>query len=206
MNTKQHIIHEALTLFSLKGYYAVNVNEIAEAVGIKAPSLYKHFKSKKDIFNAVIEEMNKRYLSYTSFLHINGENTSDDTFTFANISEKELIDKGISLFSYFLHDEYISKFRKMLNIEKNTNKELSLMFVNQYINEPLSYQSMLMRLLSKENFLKKENPDIMALHFYSPIFLLLNLCDSQPEREIECINMLTLHIKQFNRFYKEVNR
>lgn len=202
MNTKQKIIAEALNLFSIKGYHAVYVNDIAQAVGIKAPSLYKHFKNKQEIFDGVIEEMHKRYLAFAASLPMNGENVTEDEKSFANTSEKKLIDKGISLFSYFLHDEYISKFRKMLNIEKHTNKELSFIFVNQYINEPLSYQSMLMTLLTKENFLKKENPDVMALQFYSPIFLLLNLCDSQPERELECINLLTLHIKQFNKFYK----
>ena len=55
MNTKQKILAEALSLFSEKGYSAVYVGEIAEAVGIKAPSLYKHYKSKQDIFNSCVE-------------------------------------------------------------------------------------------------------------------------------------------------------
>ncbi len=46
MNTKKRILDEALTLFSEKGYANVFVADIAEAVGIKAPSLYKHYKSK----------------------------------------------------------------------------------------------------------------------------------------------------------------
>ena len=49
MTTKQKILNEALTLFSERGYNAVYVGDIAAAVGIKAPSLYKHYKSKKDI-------------------------------------------------------------------------------------------------------------------------------------------------------------
>ncbi len=43
--TKERILTEALTLFSVKGYEPVTVAAIAEAVGIKAPSLYKHYKS-----------------------------------------------------------------------------------------------------------------------------------------------------------------
>ncbi|MCI6007618.1 MAG: TetR family transcriptional regulator, partial [Ruminococcus sp.] len=39
MNTKQKILNEALTLFSEKGYSSVYVGDIADAVGIKAPSL-----------------------------------------------------------------------------------------------------------------------------------------------------------------------
>ena len=49
MDTKQRILDEALTLFSEKGYANVFVGDIAERVGIKAPSLYKHYKSKKAI-------------------------------------------------------------------------------------------------------------------------------------------------------------
>ena len=52
-DTKQRILDEALWLFSQSGYDAVSVERIASAVGIKAPSLYKHFKSKQEIFDAI---------------------------------------------------------------------------------------------------------------------------------------------------------
>lgn len=48
-DTKQRILDEALRLFSQSGYDAVSVERIASAVGIKAPSLYKHFKSKQEV-------------------------------------------------------------------------------------------------------------------------------------------------------------
>ena len=50
MTTKEKVLLESLKLFSKKGYDAVGVEEIANAVGIKAPSIYKHYKGKKDIF------------------------------------------------------------------------------------------------------------------------------------------------------------
>ena len=62
MDTKQRILDEALTLFSEKGYANVYVADIADRVGIKAPSLYKHYKNKQAIFDAIIEEMNQRFL------------------------------------------------------------------------------------------------------------------------------------------------
>ena len=40
--TKQRILAEAVSLFAKEGYEAVSVEQIAKAVGIKAPSLYKH--------------------------------------------------------------------------------------------------------------------------------------------------------------------
>lgn len=60
-NTKQRILAEALNLFSKNGYQAVSVEQIAKVVGIKAPSLYKHYNSKQDIFDAIFAEMQKCY-------------------------------------------------------------------------------------------------------------------------------------------------
>ena len=55
MSAGERIVYEALVLFSKKGYSDVYVAEIASAVGIKAPSLYKHFKSKRDIFDECVK-------------------------------------------------------------------------------------------------------------------------------------------------------
>ena len=57
--TKDKILTEALKLFAQKGYESVSVIEIAEAVGIKAPSLYKHYKSKRDIFDSILNKVCK---------------------------------------------------------------------------------------------------------------------------------------------------
>ena len=53
-NTAQKILDAALGLFAKKGYDAVSVDEIAKAVGIKAPSIYNHFDSKQEIFDAIV--------------------------------------------------------------------------------------------------------------------------------------------------------
>ena len=60
MSTKERIVEEALTLFSSRGYQGTSVKNIADAVGIRDSSLYKHFKSKKEIFETIVEEMAKR--------------------------------------------------------------------------------------------------------------------------------------------------
>ena len=48
MSTKEKILDAALTLFAENGYDGTSVEQIANIVGIKAPSLYKHYKSKED--------------------------------------------------------------------------------------------------------------------------------------------------------------
>ena len=203
MDTKKKILDVALTLFSERGYGNVYVGQIAEGVGIKAPSLYKHYKSKQDIFNAILNEMQERYTKESSKLHISGDDVNVDAGVFSEVSEEELINMGIGLFLHFLHDDYERKFRKMLTIEQFSNADLALLFSKQYIDSPLLYQSGLFELIVANGKLRKEDTRIMALHFYSPIYMLLTLCDREPEREQEAIRMIENHIRQFNKIYKE---
>jgi len=203
MDTKKKILDVALTLFSEKGYGNVYVGHIAEGVGIKAPSLYKHYKSKQDIFDAILAEMRKRYDKEAAYLNITGSDAETDADIFARISEDELVKLGIGLFSFFLHDEYECKFRKMLTIEQFSDRELAEMFSDQYINQPLKYQTGLFQMILMQGQMKAKDEEIMALQFYSPIYLLLTLCDREPQREEEALGLLEKHIRQFSRMYKE---
>jgi AcrR family transcriptional regulator len=201
MDTKHKIMDEALTLFSEKGYANVFVADIAEKVGIKAPSLYKHYKNKKAIFDAIIEEMNTRFLQEAGALQINGADAVADANIYKQISEEQLITLGKNLFLYFLHDDYTRRFRKMLTIEQFHDKELATAYMKQYVDDPLSYQGMLLGLMASSGVLQTENVEIMTLHFYAPIYLLLTVCDREPEREAQSLKTLEEHIRQFNRLY-----
>ena len=203
MDTKKKILDVALTLFSEKGYGNVYVGQIAEGVGIKAPSLYKHYKSKQDIFEAILEEMRNRYDKEAAHLNMTGNDFLVDFKLYNNISEDELVKMGIGLFSFFLHDEYECKFRKMLTIEQFSNKELAELFSNQYFNEPIKYQTGLLQLLIMQGCMKNEDASVMTLQFFAPIYLLMTVCDREPQREVEALQILEKHIRQFNRMYKE---
>lgn len=203
MNTKKRILDEALNLFSKKGYANVFVADIAEAVGIKAPSLYKHYKSKQDIFNAILDEMKQSYDRQAAMLDMNGNNAEADALVFADVSEDGLVKMGMGLFMYFLHDEYVQKFRKMLTIEQFADPELAELFTKQYSDDPLSYQSAMFAMLSANGVLKEENPDVMALQFYSPLFMIMTICDRHPEREAEFIPLIEQHIRQFSGLYSK---
>ncbi len=201
MDTKQRILDEALTLFSEKGYANVYVADIAKRGGIKAPSLYKHYKNKRAIFDAIIEEMNRRFLEQAGALQINGADAVADAEIYKQISEEQLIALGKNLFLYFLHDDYTGRFRKMLTIEQFHDKELAAAYMKQYVDDPLSYQGMLLGLMASSGVLQTENAEIMTLHFYAPIYMLLTICDREPEREAEALKTLEAHIRQFNRLY-----
>lgn len=203
MTTKQKILDEAMTLFAEKGYSAVCVGEIAEAVGIKAPSLYKHFKSKQDIFNAILDQMRSNYDKQAAALNINGNNAKGDAPVLALVSEDVLVQVGIELFRFFLHDDYASKFRKMLTIEQFHNSELSMLYSKQYVDDPLAYQSTIFAYISASGGFINAAPNIMALHFYAPIYMMLTMCDRQPEREKEALQLIEEHIKQFRTVYSK---
>ena len=205
MNTKEKILDEALTLFSEKGYANVFVGDIADRVGIKAPSLYKHYKNKRAIFDAIIDVMNVRFAEQAKALQINGTDAAADAGIYKTLSEEQLLKLGRELFLYYLHDDYNRKFRKMLTLEQFHDPELARVYSRIYVDDPLSYQGMLFGFMVMAGVLKTDNVQIMTLHFYAPIYYLLTICDREPDRELEALKMLDDHIKQFDRIYGRNN-
>ena len=49
MNTKDKILIEALSLFSVYGFSGVSVRDIAKFIGLRESAMYKHYKNKKVI-------------------------------------------------------------------------------------------------------------------------------------------------------------
>ena len=201
MNTKEKILDEALTLFSEKGYANVFVGDIADRVGIKAPSLYKHYKNKKAIFDAIIDEMNRRFAEQAKAMQINGSDAAADAGIYKSLPEDQLLKLGREFFLYYLHDDYNRKFRKMLTLEQFHDGDLAKVYSKLYVDDPLSYQGMLFGFMATAGVLKTDNVQVMTLHFYSPIYFMLTICDREPEREPEMLKLLDEHIKQFDRLY-----
>ena len=201
--TKQKIMDAALALFSERGYEAVSVGQIAQAVGIKAPSLYKHYPSKEAIRQAILEAMAEGYRAKAAALHIDGTDPGADAAVFSTVSEDSLVQMGKELFSYFLHDGYTKKFRKMLTLEQYSNPDSAAFYTRQYWEDPLSYQSAMLGLLAKAGLFRQADPKLMALQFYAPLYALLLLCDRQPQKEAEAMVLLESHIRQFSRLYRK---
>jgi len=57
MDVRAQILNHASRLFAEQGYDGTSVQEIAEAVGIRKPSLLYHFKSKDELRENVLAEM-----------------------------------------------------------------------------------------------------------------------------------------------------
>lgn len=201
-NTKEIILFESLKLFADKGYDGVTVRDIAAEVGIKQSSLYKHFSSKQDIFDILVATMQLRFRDASaSFKLPNGE-LQEMAKKYATGGNEVLKKISSEIFHFYLKDPYASQFRKMLSIEKYKNKEIDRIYREVYIDTAISYQATLFDEMIKQGYMRQANPEVMALQFFAPVFLLLNKYDGIAEKEEEAIKMLGKHIEQFDMIYR----
>ena len=98
-------------------------------------SVYKHYKSKQDIFHAIFEETARRYEAFTDTISVHAQNSEQDVILFENITADDLVEKVKSLIEYSLHDEYVSMFRRMMTIEQFRSTELSALYSQRYVNQ-----------------------------------------------------------------------
>ena len=202
MTTREKIIYEALSLFSINGYNAVTIREIASAVGIKESSIYNHFKNKQDILNRIIDETLNRY--YDVLENIKLPQSEDDNVSeqYDNITDDSFLDMCTKIFLFYLKDDYISKLRRLLTIEQYGNEEIGKTFRYVFIDRILETQrQVLQKFIDSGRFIQGD-AYTMALHFYSPVFLLLYKYDNCPENEDQAIEALKMHATQYNAIYR----
>ncbi len=61
---KDVIIQNAATLFKSKGFSSASMRELAEAVGVEAPSLYNHIGSKSELLQGICFKVANAFTSY----------------------------------------------------------------------------------------------------------------------------------------------
>lgn len=196
-DTKNVIIEKALDLFSERGYDAVGVDLIAKEVGIKAPSLYNHFSGKQAIFDAIVEDIAKKYEQDTDKIDIHVQNVEEDEGDFCGISVEDLIEKVHGIFYYSLRDEKVRKFRKMMTIEQFRTPELASLYSQRYVDRIVKYHADIFKNLIACGELIHANPDTLALMYVAPIITLIGVCDREPQREEECVQKLDEHVRLF---------
>lgn len=200
-DTKQRILDKALELFSTYGYDSVSVGQIAEAVGIRAPSLYNHYPSKQAIFDAIVAATAARYEQDTDKIDIHVQNAAQDVPVFSQITEDLLVQKVQQLVDYSLHDVTISRFRRMMTIEQFRSPELAALYSRRYVERVAAYHAGLFRSLIAAGELRAEDPDTLALMYVAPVITLIGMCDRQPEKEAACRAQLEAHVRLFFRTF-----
>lgn len=204
-NTKQEILEAALDLFSVQGFKATSVSQIADAVGIRKASMYSHFESKQEILDALLQEVSVQYDRHSIFAR---SDWNDPSF----FKDKHALspDAALSLIlehiRYILHDPKVSKSRKMLTIEQFQNPVLKSLQTKHNYTDVMRYFTGMISFLIDQGTLSGRDPEIMAAQFALPISVWINLCDREPEREDAVMELIRRHVRQFFQLYRPKSR
>ncbi|MDD6816599.1 MAG: TetR/AcrR family transcriptional regulator [Firmicutes bacterium] len=201
-NKKQEILEAALELFSIQGFEATSVSQIADAVGIRKASLYSHFESKQAILDALVKNVLEQYAAHSIFAKDNWEKNAGAL----PVTPDEAVEMIQGQIRYILHDSSISRARKMLVIEQFQNPELAKLQTKQNYSDVLKYFTGMMDGLIRRGVLADEDSEIMAAQLCLPISTWINLCDREPDWEKEVMELVEKHIRQFFRLYQPKTR
>ncbi len=178
----------ALELFSKKGYSATSVDEIGEMVGVTGPSMYKYFKGKAALLDALNEMTESSYRKRMSL----GQENVPKICNGADFKEFSLSQIGFTL-----NDERVVMLRKMYTIEQFRNESMSkAATVHQYDNIVGLY-SFVFKTLMDQGLLEEQDPEFLALEYVAPVSLLIQLADREPDRKEEVIRMAERHVDFF---------
>ena len=197
-NTKQEILDASLELFSVQGFEATSISQIAGAVGIRKASLYSHFGSKQAILDAIVKDVLEQYGEHSIFAGADWEQDTGD-LPMTTDAAVQMIQGQIR---YILHDTSISRARKMLVIEQFRNPELAKLQTKQNYSDVLWYFTGLVKQLIRQGVLAEDDPEIMAAQLCLPISVWINLCDREPDLEQGVMELVEKHIRQFFRLYQ----
>ena len=201
MNTRERIVDEALTLFSIRGFKGTSVKNIADAVGIKDRSIYKHYKSKQEIFDAIVEQMRKRMAEMSVALGIPQDvDESSVASVYGSLSLPELQEMSRKVFLFYLKDEFVSRFWRLAQIEQYQNTEIYEIYRSIFFEQSIQYQTELFAEMIRQGSFKKADPEVVAVNFYAPIYFLLCKYQGQGEEE-KALDMLDKQVAEFYRIY-----
>lgn len=195
--TKKIIIETALELYSVHGYEATSMSDLATALGIKAPTLYFHFKNKQALFDSIIETMRDYFWASYPSIHAPVQTEADEAKLFAeNIELAQEI--AVKSFLFYYKDKYASTFRRLLSIERYRNPQMDIVYRELYMDAPVNNQTELFTELIKQGYMDRNvDPHTTAIQLYSPIYFLISKYDSIQEKEQEAIEELKEHIASF---------
>ena len=199
-NTKQEILDAALELFSVQGYEATSISQLADAVGIRKASLYSHFENKQAILDALIQTTLEQYEAHSIFANADWD---DPSFTGdkENLTPEMAAQTILGQIRYILHDPQISRARKMLTIEQFQNPQMARLQTKRNYTDVMHYFTGLVRFFASRGRLADSDPEIMAAQLCLPISAWITLCDREPEREGAVMQLIERHIRQFFALY-----
>ena len=200
-STKDRYLFEALKLFGERGFASVRTADLAKAVGCVPSALYKHYKSKQELYDAIIAESVCGFDAGMEQMRVDFNKHPEQKKKYLSMTEEEQIQTAKNLLSYALHNEWAAAFRKLMMVEQFHNKKLAQMYDDRYIRFQYEQHAALFQMLMDAGKIKKADPYTLAVLYVSPISLFIGMCDRDPEQEEQVMGLIENHVKEFNKNY-----
>ena len=180
-NRKEEILIVALHLFARDGYEAVSVSQIAGELDMTKGALYRHYKSKRDIFDCIVQRMEQQDGEQARENEVPEESIEKTPEEYQNVSLDDFVEYSKSMFEYWTVDDFASSFRKMLTIEQFRSEEMQNLYQQYLVSGPTEYVKDLF-----EN-MEIKNPEENAVKFYANMFFYYSMYDGSADKaKVKC--------------------
>ena len=175
-NRKEEILIVALHLFAREGYEAVSVSQIAGELDMTKGALYRHYKSKRDIFDCIVQRMEQQDSEQARQNEVPEESIEKVPEEYQNVSVEDFVGYSKSMFEYWTEDDFASSFRKMLTIEQFRSEEMQNLYQQYLVSGPAEYVKDLFKNM------KIKNPEENAVKFYANMFFYYSMYDGAADK------------------------
>ena len=175
-NRKEEILIVALHLFARDGYEAVSVSQIAGELDMTKGALYRHYKSKRDIFDCIVQRMEQRDGEQATEYDMPQENKEKIPEKYEEVSFDDFVECSKSMFEYWTEDDFASSFRKMLTIEQFRSEEMQNLYQQYLVSGPAEYVKDLFKNMGIKN------PEEKAVKFYANMFFYYSMYDGAADK------------------------
>lgn len=195
-NTHEKILEEALNLFSKYGYAGTSVQDLGAAVGIKAPSLYKHFESKRAIYDEVVRRGENAYKEALEEIKENGpEKIRAEKESTGKIVDY-LVNMEKSRFKRYLSNAPLAKNRRFNRLEVYHDRKNAKSFVNKYYLSAVEfYKEVFAVAFDMEG--QDEEVEWMAQKYVGLVSTGLSLCDALPGKQSYVLGLIEKQLREF---------
>lgn len=175
-NRKEEILIVALHLFARDGYEAVSVSQIAGELDMTKGALYRHYKSKRDIFDSIVKRMEQQDGEQASDYDMPEDEKESMPEEYEDVSLDDFVEYSKSMFEYWTEDDFASSFRKMLTIEQFRSEEMQKLYQQYLVSGPAGYVKDLFKNM------KIKDPEENAVKFYANMFFYYNVYDGAADK------------------------
>ena len=175
-NRKEEILIVALHLFARDGYEAVSVSQIAGELDMTKGALYRHYKSKRDIFDCIVQRMEQQDSEQARQNEVPEESIEKVPEEYQNVSVEDFVGYSKSMFEYWTEDDFASSFRKMLTLEQFRNEEMQNLYQQYLVSGPAEYVNDLFKNM------EIKNPEEEAVKFYANMFFYYSVYDGATDK------------------------